>query len=230
MLLQPDAPPPKVLGVKLWPTAIPQYELVRNEPGSLPTAFAGNVGEDRTKRAHSIIVPSSLIRPCRTGQGHTGLLEQLERAESKTPGLWVCGNYRTGVAFPDCVEFGCACSRLSCSDRKRARAPPNLLAWQPPCRWSQPRSTPSPTCVFMPVATGQANLYAYTSTGTNTQKWSKNILQRKRTKIKEYSQLVSGVRTLRTSQYSLAGNDLVWITQRSLSALRYITAAPARRI
>ena len=34
------------------------------------------------------------------------ILEELEAAEKKTPGLWVCGNYRTGVAFPDCVTFG----------------------------------------------------------------------------------------------------------------------------
>ena len=65
VLLKPDAPPPKVMGLKLWPTAIPQYEL-----------------------------------------GHLEIIKELEEAEKKVPGLWVCGNYRSGVAFPDCVTFG----------------------------------------------------------------------------------------------------------------------------
>ena len=65
VLLKEDAPKPKVLGLKLWPTAIPQYEI-----------------------------------------GHLPLIKELEQAESKLPGLWVCGNYRTGVAFPDCVTYG----------------------------------------------------------------------------------------------------------------------------
>jgi len=65
VLLKDNAPPAKVIGMKIWPTAIPQYEL-----------------------------------------GHLPIMKDLEEAESKLPGLWVCGNYRTGVAFPDCVTFG----------------------------------------------------------------------------------------------------------------------------
>ena len=65
VLLKDDAPQPKVIGLKRWPTAIPQYEL-----------------------------------------GHLDIIHQLEQAEKKTSGLWICGNYRSGVAFPDCVTFG----------------------------------------------------------------------------------------------------------------------------
>lgn len=65
VLLKPDAPEPKVIGMKVWPTAIPQYEL-----------------------------------------GHLELMQKLETLEKDIDGLWICGNYRTGVAFPDCVTFG----------------------------------------------------------------------------------------------------------------------------
>ena len=37
---------------------------------------------------------------------HSEIIDQLERAEADAPGLWGTGNYRTGVAFPDCVTFG----------------------------------------------------------------------------------------------------------------------------
>lgn len=84
VLLKPDAPKPKVLGLKLWPTAIPQYEL-----------------------------------------GHLELIEQLEAAEAQLPGLWVCGNYRSGVAFPDCCTFGYEHAKLvkQYLDQDKDRAP-----------------------------------------------------------------------------------------------------------
>jgi oxygen-dependent protoporphyrinogen oxidase len=67
-LLNPsNTVPPIVLGVKLWPSAIPQYEL-----------------------------------------GHATIMNELQVLENNNVdgGIWVCGNYRTGVAFPDCVTFG----------------------------------------------------------------------------------------------------------------------------
>jgi hypothetical protein len=51
--------------MKIWPTAIPQYEL-----------------------------------------GHLEMMDELQDLEDNIDGLWICGNYRSGVAFPDCVTFG----------------------------------------------------------------------------------------------------------------------------
>ena len=66
ILLKQDAARPKVLGVRLWPRAIPQYN-----------------------------------------KGHLEILNKVQgAADSKKTGIFLGGNYVTGVAFGDCVAYG----------------------------------------------------------------------------------------------------------------------------
>ena len=74
ILLKPDAKKPRVLGVKAWPNAIPQYN-----------------------------------------KGHLDIINKVEKAtDSQRSGLFLGGNYRTGVAFGDCVAYGAEVATAVC--------------------------------------------------------------------------------------------------------------------
>lgn len=67
-------------------------------------------------------------------KGHLDILEALENDEAKCPGLYLGGNYRTGVAFGDCIQFGFT----------EAARVANYLAKQPSIRYSSPVNEETP--------------------------------------------------------------------------------------
>lgn len=65
ILLKPGAPAPRVLGVRKWPRAIPQYN-----------------------------------------KGYASIRAEVDAGMARCPGLFLGGNYVSGVAFGDCVQWG----------------------------------------------------------------------------------------------------------------------------
>lgn len=65
ILLKENPPAPLVLGVRQWPTAIPQYN-----------------------------------------KGYKDIRAELDAGVAKCPGVYLGGNYISGVAFGDCVQWG----------------------------------------------------------------------------------------------------------------------------
>lgn len=47
-----------------------------------------------------------IVRVSRYQRGHLAILEELEEGLKAAPGLRMGGNYITGVAFGDCVQYG----------------------------------------------------------------------------------------------------------------------------
>jgi hypothetical protein len=91
-------------------------------------------------------------------------MEQLEAAEALQPGLWVCGNYRSGVAFPDCVTFGYEHAKVVRRFLDEAPAVPPAPAVRPGDektmeigKWVNGKWVLSPTGVTIGEAVGAAS-------------------------------------------------------------------------
>ncbi len=90
MLLKPDAPPPRVMGIRVWPRAIPQFNIGHLDVLCVaPTHLL-------TQCFHS-----ALTRPLssRSAKARQGL------AERGWEGAFLGGNYAAGVALGRCVEY-----------------------------------------------------------------------------------------------------------------------------
>jgi len=124
---------PRAMGVRslgtiwsssLFPGRAPEgWELLLTYIGGARDPAIGDMSEEDIYKQvdadnHAILLRSDAPEGKRVGirvwktaipqyrKGHLDILEALEKDEAKCPGLYLGGNYRTGVAFGDCVQFG----------------------------------------------------------------------------------------------------------------------------
>lgn len=124
---------PRAMGVRslgtiwsssLFPGRAPEgYELLLTYIGGARDRGIADLSEDELyeqvdRDNHEILLrsdaPAGERIGCRLWQqaipqyrkGHLEILDALETDEAACPGLFLGGNYRTGVAFGDCVQFG----------------------------------------------------------------------------------------------------------------------------
>ena len=106
ILLKPDAPPPRVLGVRVWPQAIPQYQRGHLELLSMVE-----------KAANEKVICIQFY-----------FMIQFSPSFSQAPGLYLGGNYKTGVAFGDCIQYGVDIANTACQYLEAPQPTPSPTA------------------------------------------------------------------------------------------------------